>query len=76
MLKGGGAARNARPAVATALNPLLGYEVVAELVATSGRTGQTIRSLVLERGLVGAEELDRVLDLAAMTQGGVRGGAG
>ena len=64
----------ASPAVATALNPLLGYELVAELVATAARTGTSMRSLVLERGLVPADELDRVLDLAAMTRGGVRDG--
>ena len=42
----------ATPQVATALNPQLGYETVAEIVKESGRTGRTIREVVVERGLL------------------------
>ena len=58
------------PQVAAALNPLLGYELVAELVKESAATGTSIRTLVLDRGLVAEDELDRVLDLLRLTQGG------
>jgi fumarate hydratase class II len=37
------------------------------------RTGRTIRELALERGMT-AEELDRLLDPAAMTEPGLGGG--
>jgi fumarate hydratase class II len=62
----------ASPAVATALNPLLGYDRVAELVKESVRSGRSVRELVLAAGLVEPAELDRVLDLEAMAKGGVR----
>jgi fumarate hydratase class II len=58
-------------AIATALNPALGYEAVAEVVKASQREGRTIRDVVLDRGLMGPEELDATLDVLAMTRGGV-----
>jgi fumarate hydratase class II len=61
----------ASPAVATALNPHLGYDRVAELVKESVRTGRPVRELVVEQGLLPADEVDRVLDLEAMTRGGL-----
>jgi fumarate hydratase class II len=61
------------PAVATALTPRLGYEVVAELVQESVRTGRDLRALVLEKGLLDADEVDRILDVLAMTRGGQAG---
>ena len=66
----------ASPAVATALNPHLGYSVVAEVVQESVRTGRSVREVVLRRRLMTAGELDRALDLGAMTRGGVVGGTG
>jgi fumarate hydratase class II len=60
----------ATPQAATALNPVLGYERVAELVKESARTGKSIRTLVLEHDLVPAADIDRVLDLLRLTQGG------
>jgi fumarate hydratase, class II len=58
------------PQVAAALNPLLGYERVAELVKESASTGTSIRTLVLEHALLPEAELDRVLDLLRLTEGG------
>jgi fumarate hydratase class II len=60
----------ATPQAATALNRLLGYEKVAELVKAAAATGRSIRELVLEEGLVPAEELDEALDLLRLTRGG------
>jgi len=59
------------PALGTALNPFIGYERAAELVKASVVTGRSVRELVLEAGLLSAEELDRALDVLAMTRGGV-----
>jgi fumarate hydratase class II len=61
----------ASPAVATALNPYLGYETVAEIVAESRRTGTPVRSIVRARKLMTDAQLDRVLDVESMTRGGV-----
>ncbi len=60
----------ATPQAATALNPVLGYERVAELVKESAKTGKSIRTLVVEHGLVPESEIDQVLDLLRLTQGG------
>jgi fumarate hydratase class II len=63
----------ASPAVATALNPHLGYEKVAELVKRSLATGRSVRDLIEEEGLLDKQTLDKVLDVLAMTEGGVSG---
>jgi aspartate ammonia-lyase len=57
--------------VATALNPIIGYEKAAALVKQSLRTGRSLRELVREEDLVDEATLDKVLDVLAMTKGGV-----
>jgi fumarate hydratase class II len=59
-------------AIATALAPHLGYEVTAEVVKEALAGGRTLKEVVLERGLMEPEELDRALDVLAMTRGGRR----
>jgi fumarate hydratase class II len=49
---------------------MLGYERVAEVVQESVATGRDLRSIVLERGWLTDEQLDRALDVLAMTRGG------
>ncbi|HEX2043088.1 MAG TPA: class II fumarate hydratase [Acidimicrobiales bacterium] len=61
------------PALATALNPHIGYERAAEVARTALAEGKTLRQVVVEQGLLSAEEADRVLDVDAMTRGGVVG---
>ena len=61
----------ATPAIATASNPRLGYDVAAEVVRESLAGERSIRDVVLERGLLDADELDEILDLAAMARGSV-----
>ena len=60
-------------AMATALNPYIGYARTAEIAKESVKTGKPIRELVLERGLLDATQLDRILSVEAMTQPGVAG---
>jgi aspartate ammonia-lyase len=60
-------------AVATALNPYLGYATTAEIAKASVATGRSIRDLVLERGLLAAADLDRILSVEAMTEPGIAG---
>jgi aspartate ammonia-lyase len=57
----------ATPQVAASLNPLLGYERVAELVKESAATGRGIRDLVLEHGLLPEADVDAALDPLRMT---------
>lgn len=58
------------PSLGTALNLHIGYERASTLVKESVRTGRSIRELVLEAGLMDADELDRALDILGMTRGG------
>ncbi len=60
-------------AMATALNPYIGYAATADVAKTAVKTGRSIRDVVLERGLLDATTLDRVLSVAAMTRGGIVG---
>jgi aspartate ammonia-lyase len=60
-------------AVATALSPYLGYATTAEVAKEAVRTGQSIREIVLARGLMDAATADRVLAATAMTEPGVAG---
>ncbi len=60
-------------AVATALSPYIGYAATAEIAKESVRTGRPIRDLVLERGLIDRQRLDRILSPEEMTRPGVPG---
>ena len=60
-------------ALATALSPYLGYEKTAEIAKESVATGKPIRQIVLERRLIDATELDRILSVEAMTRPGIAG---
>jgi fumarate hydratase class II len=60
------------PAIATALAPRLGYEQTADVVQQAVRERRSIRDVVVERGLLDAAEADRLLDVRAMTRGGLR----
>ena len=60
------------PSLGTSLNPYIGYEAAAEVVKESIKTGRSVREIVVERGLLSDEEVDRALDVLGMTEGGVR----
>ena len=63
------------PMLATALNPVIGYDEAAKLAKESIRTGKSIRQLARAKG-VGEKELNRVLDLGKMTKPGLEGPGG
>jgi fumarate hydratase class II len=56
--------------LATALAPVIGYDEAAALAKEAFASGRTIRELALERGM-DPDELDRLLDPAAMTEPGL-----
>jgi fumarate hydratase class II len=60
------------PSLGTSLNPYIGYEAAAEVVKESIATGRSVREIVVERGLLDDEQVDRALDVLGMTEGGVR----
>jgi fumarate hydratase class II len=56
------------PAIATALNPYIGYDLGTEIVNEAVASSRTIREVALEKG-VDEETLDKALDLRAMARG-------
>ncbi|HUQ38785.1 MAG TPA: class II fumarate hydratase [Acidimicrobiales bacterium] len=60
------------PSIGTSLAPQLGYEVTAEIIKESTKSGRSIREIVLERGLMTSDELDKALDVMALTRGGLQ----
>src|SRR3954447_5115397 len=59
--------------LATALAPVIGYDEAAKLAKDAFKSGRTIGELARERGLA-PDELDRLLDPAAMTEPGLGSG--
>jgi fumarate hydratase, class II len=59
------------PSIGTSLNPYIGYETTAEIVKESIATGKSVREIVVARKLMTDAELDRALDVEAMTRGGI-----
>ena len=56
------------PAIATALNPFIGYDRATEIVKEAVASRRTIREVAIEKG-VDEETLERALDLRAMARG-------
>ncbi|HKB18449.1 MAG TPA: class II fumarate hydratase [Candidatus Dormibacteraeota bacterium] len=63
------------PMLATALNPVIGYDEAAKLAKESMRTGKSIRQLARAKG-VSEKQLNKVLDLGKMTRPGLEGPGG
>ena len=61
-------------ALATALNPTIGYDKAAEVAKTALKEERTVRDVVLERGYLTPAEADEVLDPKRMTRTGILGG--
>jgi fumarate hydratase class II len=60
------------PAIATALNPHIGYDKATEIVKEAVETQRTIREVALDKG-VDEKTLDEALDLRAMARGSETG---
>ncbi len=60
-------------ALATALNPQIGYDAAAEIAKAALKEGKTVREVAIERGYLDEDEADDVLDPAAMTERGILG---
>ncbi len=56
----------------TALNPVIGYSKGAEVAKEAMAGGRTVRQVVLEKGYLSAEEADKLLDVRALTDGGIQ----
>jgi len=61
------------PAIATALNLRIGYDQASEVAKEAAREGVSVREVVLRLGLIPEDELDEILDVRGMTEGGGSG---
>ena len=55
-------------ALATALNPAIGYDDAATVAKQALDEGKTVRQVAIEEGYLTEEEADEVLDPRAMTE--------
>jgi fumarate hydratase class II len=56
----------------TALNPVIGYLNGAAVAKEAMATGKTIKEVVVEKGLLSAEQVDALLDVRSLTEGGIK----
>jgi fumarate hydratase class II len=64
------------PSMATALNPLIGYDKAAEIAKRSAKEHRPVRELAKEMTSLSAEEIDRALDPRRQTEPGLELGGG
>ncbi|MHC4674330.1 MAG: class II fumarate hydratase [Planctomycetota bacterium] len=55
-------------AMCTSLAPVIGYDQAAAIAKEAYATGRTIRQVALEKGVLSADELNKLLDPASMTE--------
>jgi fumarate hydratase class II len=61
-------------ALATALNPQIGYDAAAKVAKQALAEGRTVREVAVEEGYLTEAEAEEVLDPASMTERGILGG--
>jgi aspartate ammonia-lyase len=59
--------------IVTALSPYIGYSKAAEIAKEAIKRGKTVTEVVEERGLLGKEQIKKILDPAGMTEPGISG---
>jgi aspartate ammonia-lyase len=59
--------------VITAINPHVGYEIAASIAKEAIESNRPVREIVLERGVLTANELNRILHPFEMTNPGIAG---
>jgi fumarate hydratase class II len=60
-------------ALATALNPAIGYDKASEVAKAALKEGKNVREVAIEKGYLTEEEADEVLDPEKMTHRGILG---
>ncbi len=66
------AAVDRNPILVTALNPVIGYELGAAIAKKAYAEGKPLKQVAREMTDLTDEELDRLLDPAALTEGGIK----
>ena len=60
------------PILVTALNPVIGYELGAAVAKKAYAEGRAVKDVAKEMTDLTDAELDRLLDPAALTEGGIK----
>jgi len=60
----------------TALNPVIGYLQAAEVAKQAIERNVPLKQVILEKGYLPADEIDKVLNVRKMTEGGILGVGG
>ena len=63
------------PIMVTALNPIIGYDAAAKIAKRAYAEGRRVKDVALEETDLTAEQLDRILDPAALAERGIKDGA-
>lgn len=58
------------PILVTALNPIIGYDLAAQIAKKAYKEDRSLKDVALEMTNLSAEELDKALDPIVMTRGG------
>lgn len=59
------------PSIITALNPLIGYAASAKIAEECIKTGKPIQAIILEKGILSQEQLNKLLDPFRLTEPGM-----
>ena len=57
--------------IITALTPHIGYQHAADIAKEAIRTGASVKDLILQKGILTQENIDKILDTHAMTSPGI-----
>ena len=59
--------------IITAICPYVGYQKAAEIAKEAIKTGESVRKLIIEKGLLTKEQMDEIMDPVQMTGPGISG---
>ena len=59
--------------IITAICPHVGYQKAAEIAKEAIKTGESVRKLIIEKGLLTKEQMDEIMDPVQMTEPGISG---
>ena len=57
--------------IITAICPYVGYQKAAEIAKEAIKTGESVRKLIIEKGLLAKEQMDEIMDPVQMTEPGI-----
>ena len=59
--------------IITAICPYVGYQKAAEIAKEAIKTGESVRKLIIEKGILTKEQMDEIMDPVQMTEPGISG---